>query len=164
MTNSCEPWSIVLVPRPLSPLAAFAWYAVSELLPPGGLVRKKRFFRWVDGQNSRGELFSPCGVTFNLNAGRSILMQELLAWLKCKLMLVNVPRDSDSRSRAVRNFVWQEKPRDRWLEMEIWLIELSEIEDPEMALRISNEFFRSLVDERINPFTTDLDFPHFPEQ
>ena len=82
METSHQPWSIVLVPRPLTPFAAFAWYAISELLPEGVFVKAKRYFRWINVTAPRGELYSPHGVVFNLNTNQRHQFEgELLRWL-----------------------------------------------------------------------------------
>ncbi|MEK7507650.1 MAG: hypothetical protein AAB602_01015, partial [Patescibacteria group bacterium] len=160
MITSCEPWSIVLVPYPLTAFAAFAWYAISELLPVGGLVREKRFFRWINSASPRGELHSPHGVVLNLNAQRTILETELLRWLKSPLATI-----PNKRSAAIRDFVsYQGKRRFMLATLEERLSALSETQNPEVILDFSNTLFRKLVDEQIDPRVTAIDLPTLPEQ
>jgi len=162
-------WSIVLVPRPLTPFTAFAWYVFSELLPKGSLVHDKRFLKWVRDYGSRCELYSKHGIVFNLNARRSILESELLKWLQRgrRFCLVGVPEDLDKRTRVVRAFVSQGhrseiESNNNWPLWEEWFSKLSKIEDSETALSFSNRLFRFLINDSVDPRISSTEFPQIP--
>ncbi len=141
----------------------------------GGLVREKRFFRWVNVTHSRGSLYSPHGVILNLNAERRILEAELLRWLKSPLAgvpnrkwatvpgIVNPFEEvTDKESIAIRDFVSQGERWEDWSLWQRWFSVLSKIQDPKMALGFSSSLFRELIDKKIDPRTTAVKLPPLP--
>lgn len=152
-------WSIVLVPRPLTPFVAFAWYAMSELLPSGAFVRKERFFRWVENTGSCGELYSKHGVVLDLRADRRALESDLTRWLKSPLAML-----PNKDTVTVRDFAFQSSKWEMGNEFAQWLKELSHIQNSQVALELSSGIFRKLIAEKVDPRKTKIAFPQLPQQ
>jgi len=146
---------LVLVPRPLTLLAAFAYYALVELLEIGYCDSDGISYRWVD-THPRGEFISESGVVVNLNAPATGMNEALLSKLRGSNYLLPY-----GEVRALRDFAMRGEHNRTWPAWKEVLHCLSYLEDPREALDILCEVFRSIREKRADPREKLPEFPEF---
>ena len=143
--DSPNPCRVVLVPRPLTLLAAFAHYAICELLPELNLFGAQPIFRWVDS-SPRGKLVSDSGVVVNLNTPIGPMNDQILFWLRGPRHTVPYPE-----IKSLRDFAAIGEHNETWPKWKEFLFGVSAFANPEDALRETREMFSRLRAERIDP-------------
>ncbi|MDB5258963.1 MAG: hypothetical protein JWO73_171 [Candidatus Taylorbacteria bacterium] len=130
-----KPWRIVLMPRPLPPAAAFAYYVLSIAMFAGELFLGKHYLRWT-ALNRKSLLpeinpFEEIGVIIDLNVSErdlEVLVDPIIA---------SLPRDRHQfRLRKMKNFFFfhgrtKSYAWEKWLS---YLGKLSYHRDPSQAL------------------------------